>query len=276
MIDTQVLIERGQELALTFAPRIAAAIVILVIGRWVARIVSRVVRGAVDKVGGDPILVNFLGNLVYMALLVVVVVASLGQVGVQTTSFIAMLGAAGLAIGLALQGSLSNFAAGVLIVILRPYRVGDFIEAAGVSGTVYEVQIFSTILTTPDNKRVIIPNGQIGSSIITNFSANETRRIDLTFSAGYDDNVGKVKEVLTEIVDAHDKILEVPEPKIVVSELADSSVNYGVFVWVRRSDVLSTKFDLLESVKRRFDEEGISIPYPQIDSHVHTVDREAA
>ncbi|MEO1576833.1 MAG: mechanosensitive ion channel domain-containing protein, partial [Pseudomonadota bacterium] len=228
-MEMQELIERGQELAVQFAPKIVAAIVVFIVGRWAAKILSRLARKAVGKVGGDAILVNFLGNLVYMALLAMVVVAALGQVGVQTTSFIAMLGAAGLAIGLALQGSLSNFAAGVLIVVLRPYRVGDFIEAAGVSGTVFEVQIFSTILTTPDNKRVIIPNGQIGSSIITNFSANETRRVDLIFGASYDDNVGEVKAILNDIVESSELILREPPPRIVVTELADSSVNYGVY-----------------------------------------------
>ncbi|MEM6640414.1 MAG: mechanosensitive ion channel domain-containing protein [Pseudomonadota bacterium] len=275
-MDTQEIIQRGQELAIQFAPKIVAAIVIFIVGRIVAKLLSKAARGAVSKVGGDAILVNFLGNLVYMAVLAMVIVASLGQLGVKTTSFIAMLGAAGLAIGLALQGSLSNFAAGVLIVVLRPYRVGDFIEAAGVSGTVFEVQIFNTILTTPDNKRVIIPNGQIGSSIITNFSANENRRLDLIFGASYEDNVGDVKAILTDIVDSHEKILEEPAPRIVVAELADSSVNYGVYVWVHRSDLLATKFDITEQVKRRFDEAGITIPFPQIDSHVHTVNEKVA
>ncbi len=275
-MEMQDLIDRGQELAIQFAPRVVAAIAVFVIGRIVAKLLARLVRTTVGKVGGDPILVNFLGNLAYMAMLALVVVAALGQMGVQTTSFIAMLGAAGLAIGLALQGSLSNFAAGVLIVVLRPYRVGDFIEAAGVSGTVFEVQIFNTVLTTPDNKRVIIPNGQIGSSIITNFSANENRRVDLVFGASYDDNVGDVKAVLTDIVESHEKILKEPPPRIVVSELADSSVNYGVYIWVRRADVLTVKFDVTEAVKRRFDEAGLTIPFPQIDSHVHSVNDRAA
>ena len=273
-MNTEELVARAQELAIQFAPKIAAAIVILILGRWFARVMSRLVKSAVGRAGGDAVLVNFLGNLVYMALLAMVVVASLGQLGVQTTSFIAMLGAAGLAIGLALQGSLSNFAAGVLIVVLRPYRVGDFIEAAGVSGTVFEVQIFSTILTTPDNKRVIVPNGQIGASIITNFSANETRRVDLVFGASYDDDVGTVKGILTDIVESHEMILTEPPPRIVVTELADSSVNYGLFVWVQRANVLQVKFDVTEAVKRRFDDAGLSIPFPQLD--VHSIGAKAA
>lgn len=275
-MDTQALIDRGTELALSFAPKIAASLAVLIIGRWVAKFIGRMTRTMVERVGGDPILVNFLGNLVSTALLVMVVLAALGQLGIQTTSFIAMLGAAGLAIGLALQGSLSNFAAGVLIVALRPYRVGDYIEAGGVSGTVFEVQIFNTVLTTPDNKQVIVPNGQIGSAVITNFSAHANRRLDLVFSASYEDNVGTVKRVLTEIIEGDDRILAEPPPKVVVTELAESSVNYGLFVWVGRGDLLQTKWDITEAVKRRFDEEGITIPYPQLDSHVHSAESKAA
>jgi len=271
-VDKAQLTERAQELAVMFAPRILAAIAIFVIGRWVAKAFANVARKAMRRVGADPILENFLYNIFYTVSLIVVVIAALGQVGVQTTSFIAMLGAAGLAIGLALQGSLSNFAAGVLIVILRPYRTGDFVEAGGVSGTVTEVQIFSTVLTTPDNKRIIIPNSQINSGVITNFSANATRRLDLVFGASYDDNIGTIKDLLTSIVNENKLILNDPESRIVVSELASSSVNFTVMVWVNRADYLNLKFELIESVKRRFDDAGLSIPYPQIDSHVHQVE----
>lgn len=275
-MDTQELIEQGTDLALAFAPKIAAALLVLIVGRVVAKFIGRMTRKMIERVGGDPILVNFLGNLVTTALFVMVVLAALAQLGIQTTSFIAVLGAAGLAIGLALQGSLSNFAAGVLIVALRPYRVGDFIEAGGVSGTVFEVQIFNTVLTTPDNKQVIVPNGQIGAAVITNFSAHANRRLDLVFGASYEDNVGTVKRVLTEIVENDDRIMTEPPPKVVVTELADSSVNYGLFLWVARGDLLQVKWDVTEAVKRRFDEEGITIPYPQLDSHVHTVASKAA
>ena len=275
-MDKQEMIARAQDLAVTIAPRVLAALAILFIGRIVAKLLANVIRKMVRRVGGDPILENFLGNLAYSIMLAVVVIASLGQLGVQTTSFIAILGAAGLAIGLALQGSLSNFAAGVLLVVLRPYRVGDFVEAAGVAGTVLEVQIFSTVLTTPDNKRVTIPNGQINSGVIVNYSANETRRIDLIFGASYDDNVGDVKNLLTKIVEEHELILADPAPRIAVVELADSSVNYGVYVWVNKADVLTVKFALIESVKRRFDEAGLTIPYPQLDSHVRSVESKAA
>ncbi|MFK7885219.1 MAG: mechanosensitive ion channel family protein [Gammaproteobacteria bacterium] len=275
-MDTQALIDQGIDIALAFAPKVAAALVVLIIGRLVAKFIGRVTRKMVERVGGDPILVNFLGNLVSTALIVMVVLAALAQLGIQTTSFIAMLGAAGLAIGLALQGSLSNFAAGVLIVALRPYRVGDFIDAGGVSGTVFEVQIFNTVLTTPDNKRVIVPNGQIGSAVITNFSAHSNRRLDMVFGAGYEDNVGTVKRVLTEIVEADDRILSEPPPKVVVTELAESSVNYGLFLWVARGDLLQVKWDITEAVKVRFDEEGITIPFPQLDSHVRNVESKAA
>lgn len=275
-MDSQEIIARAQEMAVIFAPRILAAVVIFIIGRIVAKMLSNFVRKMVLRVGGDPILENFLGNLVYTAMLVVIVIAALGQLGIQTTSFVAMLGAAGLAIGLALQGSLSNFAAGVLIVVLRPYRVGDFVEAAGVSGTVREVQIFSTVLTTPDNKRVTIPNGQINSGVIINFSANATRRVDLIFGASYGDNVGDVKDLLTKIVDEHELILKDPAPRIAVAALAESSVNYGVYAWVNKADFLTVKFDLTEAVKRRFDEAGLTIPFPQIDSHIHSVESKVA
>ena len=200
-----------------------------------------------------------------------IIIAAIGQLGIQTTSLIAVMGAAGLAVGLALQGSLSNFAAGVLIVIFRPYRVGDFVEAAGISGSVEQVQILTTILKTPDNKRIIVPNAQIMDSIITNYSANDTRRVDLVVGVSYDDDLDKVRNTLRSLIDADDRILKDPECLIAVSELADSSVNFNVRPWVNAADYWGVYFGLTEAIKKRFDQEGISFPFPQQDVHMHTV-----
>jgi len=213
--------------------------------------------------------VSFVYNLVYSALMIFVIIASIDRLGVQTTSLIAIMGAAGLAIGLALQGSLANFAAGVLIVLFRPYRVGDFVEAAGISGVVVQVQILTTILKTGDNKQIVVPNGQIMGSIITNYSANDTRRIDMVIGVSYDDDIDKVRATIRELVDADDRILKDPECLIAVSELADSSVNFNVRPWVKSADYWGVKFDLTEAIKKRFDKEGISFPFPQQDVHLY-------
>ncbi len=270
-MDTAALIEKGQQLALDFAPKVVAALLVFIIGRWIAKGLAGLVRKMLEKLNADAMLVKFVGNLAYALLLAVVVLAALGQLGVQTTSFIAILGAAGLAIGLAMQDSLSNFAAGVMVVLFRPYKVGDFIEGGGVSGTVDEVQIFTTVLKTPDNKKVIVPNGQIVAGTITNYSAFDRRRVDLVFGCGYEDNIGTVKRVLNEIVDKNARVLSDPEPTVAVLELADSSVNFAVRVWVNTSDYWPTYFEITEAVKLRFDEEGISIPFPQQDVHMHQV-----
>jgi small conductance mechanosensitive channel len=200
-----------------------------------------------------------------------VIIAAINALGVQTASLIALLGAAGLAVGLALQGSLSNFAAGVLIVLFRPYKVGDWIEGGGVSGAVEEVQILTTVLKTGDNKRVIIPNSQIMGSTITNYSANDTRRVDLVVGVSYSDDLDKVRKELEDLVAADERILKDPAVTIAVSELADSSVNFVLRPWVSTADYWAVYFDLTERVKKRFDEVGISIPFPQRDVHIHNV-----
>jgi small conductance mechanosensitive channel len=200
-----------------------------------------------------------------------VFIAAISQVGVQTTSLIAVVGAAGLAVGLALQGSLSNFASGVLIVLFRPYKVGDFVEAAGIAGSVEEVQILTTIMKTGDNKQIIVPNSQIMDSIITNYSANDRRRVDMVIGVSYDDDLDKVRKTLEELVAADDRILQDPACIIAVSELADSSVNFVLRPWVASGDYWGVKFELTEAIKKRFDEVGISFPYPQQDVHMHTV-----
>lgn len=252
-----------------FGMQALAALVIFFVGRVIARIVTRGLRNLMQSQEVDKILETFVCNLVYWALMIVVVIAAINQIGVQTTSLIAVMGAAGLAVGLALQGSLANFAAGVLIVMFRPYRVGDFVEAAGISGIVLQVQILTTILRTADNKQIIVPNGQIMNSIITNYSANETRRVDMTVGVSYGDDLDLVRSTLQELVNAEDRILKDPECLIAVAELADSSVNFAVRPWVNTADYWGVKFDLTEAIKKRFDKEGISIPFPQQDVHIH-------
>jgi small conductance mechanosensitive channel len=251
------------------AINIVTALAIFFIGKWVAGLLTKGVRTLMQKQEVDKTLETFVGNLVRMVLMVFVIIAAIGAVGVQTTSLIAVLGAAGLAVGLALQGSLSNFAAGVLIVLFRPYKVGDFVEAAGVAGSVVEVQILTTILKTGDNKQVIVPNSQIMSSIITNYSANDTRRVDLVIGVSYDDDLDKTRKVLEELVAADDRILDDPAVTIAVSTLADSSVNFVVRPWVKTSDYWGVMFDLTEAIKKRFDQEGISFPFPQQDVHLY-------
>ncbi len=258
--------------ALDFGINLLTAIVIFYVGRMVVRLITRGIRKVMDAQNVDPTLVTFVANLVNMILLVIVVIAAVGALGVQTTSFIAILGAAGLAVGLALQGSLSNFASGVLIIIFRPYKVGDFIEGAGIAGVVLEVQILTTILKTGDNKQIIVPNSQIMGGIITNYSANDTRRVDMVIGVSYDDDLDKTRSVLEELIAAEDRILDDPAPTIAVSELGDSSVNFVVRPWVNTADYWGVMFDLTEAIKKRFDKEGISFPFPQQDVHLYKAD----
>jgi small conductance mechanosensitive channel len=257
---------------LDLAINIALAIVIFYVGKMIVGVIVRGIRKVMQQREVDETLESFVCNFVRIALMVVVVVAAIGQVGIQTTSFIAIFGAAGLAVGLALQGSLSNFAAGVLIVLFRPYKVGDFIEAAGIAGVVEQVQILTTVLRTGDNKQIIVPNGQIMDSIITNYSAKETRRVDMVVGVSYDDDLDKVHKTLKELIDAEERILDDPEPTIAVSELGDSSVNFVVRPWVQTADYWGVKFDLTEAIKKRFDQEGISFPFPQQDVHLYKAD----
>jgi small conductance mechanosensitive channel len=268
-IDLDAAMTRAQTQGLEFLMKLAAAIAIFIIGRIAIRIVTSGMQKAMQRHEVDRTLQSFVTNIVRIVLLIVVILMALGTLGVQTTSFVAILGAAGLAIGLALQGSLSNFAAGVLIVFFRPYKSGDYIEAAGVSGTVEDVQILTTILKTPDNKRVIVPNGQVMSGVITNYSANDTRRVDLVFGVGYGDDLDKVKKTLKDIVAADGRVLAEPAPTIAVLELSDSSVNFVCRPWVRTADYWDVWFDLTEAVKKRFDAEGITIPFPQRDVHLY-------
>jgi small conductance mechanosensitive channel len=251
--------------------RIIMALAIFVIGRWVIKIVVRFTERLMRKANLDDMLTAFLANILYTVLLVVVIIAALDQLGVQTTSLLAVFGAAGLAIGLALKDSLANFSSGVMLIIFRPFKVGDFIEAAGMSGVVEEVRIFSTIMRTGDNREIIVPNGHIYSGPIINVSARDTRRIDLVFGIGYDDDIRKAKELIEAAFTADERILQDPAPAVAVGELADSSVNLNVRPWVKTGDYWAVRSDLLEKLKLSFDENGISIPYPQQDVHMRNV-----
>jgi small conductance mechanosensitive channel len=248
--------------------QIVAALAIFVIGRWIARRVARGVAMATERANVDPTLTKFLRSVVYMGLLVMVILAAVQQLGVQATSFFAILGAAGLAIGLALKDSLSNFSSGVMLIFFRPFKVGDLVDAGGESGTVREISIFNTILKTPDNRIITVPNSQIYAGSIVNYSAEATRRIDLVFGIGYDDNVVRAKEIIGSVIDADERILKDPAPTLMMLELADSSVNFAVRPWVASSDYWAVRGDLLENVKKALEDNGLSIPYPQRDVHL--------
>lgn len=257
-----------EELIKEYALNIVFAILIFVIGKAIAKRFTNIVIKTLSKSGKiDETLEKFLSSVIYSLLIVVIVLASLKQIGVETTSFIAILGAVGLAIGLAFQSTLSNISAGVMIIIFRPFKVGDFIEAGGAMGSVEEVNIFQTLLKTPDNKAIIVGNASIIGGNITNFSQKDTRRVDLTFGIGYDDDLKLAKETLVKILEKDERILKDPEPFVAVSELADSSVNFVTRSWVKSEDYWGVYFDTIEKVKLTFDKKGISIPYPQMDIH---------
>jgi small conductance mechanosensitive channel len=248
---------------------IVMAIIIYIVGRIIVGIVVGLLGKVLARSKYDNMLVEFVQAVANAILMLFVIVASLDRLGVDTTSLVAILGAAGLAIGLSLQGSLQNFAAGVMLLVFRPFKAGDFVEAGGTSGTVKSISIFTTIMTTPDNKEIIVPNGKIYGDNITNYSAKETRRVDMVVGISYDSDLKKAKAILLEMVAADERILKDPEPKVAVSELADSSVNFVVRPWVASADFWAVKFDFTEAVKLRFDAEGIIIPYPQMNVHLH-------
>lgn len=253
----------------TYSVKIVAAVLIFFVGKWLAGKISSIIEKLLEKNNIDKTLTTFLGNIIYYALLVVIVIAAAGQLGINTTSFLTIVGAAGLAIGLALKDSLSNFASGVMLIMFRPFKIGDYVTAGGVSGSVTAVSLFNTTLHTPDNQKVIVPNSSITGNVITNVTANDTRRIDLVIGVSYDDDIKKTKTVLEDIIKADSRIFEDPACTIAVSELADSSVNFVVRPWVKTSEYWDVRFDLTEKIKMKFDEEGITIPYPQQDVHLH-------
>jgi small conductance mechanosensitive channel len=268
-MDANQILARVWELITLYGLKIIAAAVILIAGRWVALGVRGLVKRVMSRSKMDETITRFVGNLTYIALLAFVVLAALSQLGIQTTSFIAVLGAAGLAVGLALQGALSNFAAGFLMIIFKPFRIGDYIEGGGVAGTVEEIEIFTTTLKTPDNKTVIVPNAKMTSDNIINWTVKGTRRVDLVIGIGYNDDIDKAKQVMADVLAKDGRILKEPAPQIAMVELADSSVNFVVRPWVKASDYWGVYSDFLENIKKAFDANSVTIPYPQRDVHVY-------
>jgi len=266
--NIQVFVQKFITVGADFGIRAITALLIFIIGRFAAKLVKKIVQKAMSRAKVDQTLISFTTNLTYIALMAFVVIASLSKLGIQTTSFVAIIGAAGLAIGLALQGSLSNFAAGVILIIFRPFKAGDYIEGGGVAGSVKEIQIFTTILTSPDNKTIIVPNSKLTGDNIVNYATQGTRRLDMVFSIGYGDDIDRAKEVLSQVVKNDPRLLNDPAPKIAVLEHADSSINIICRPWVKAHDYWDVYFDMMENVKKAFDKEGISIPFPQTDIHI--------
>lgn len=260
--------EKAMELFQDYAMPLVWAILIFIIGRIVARMITNGVGRMMTKSNVDETLIKFGKNMIYIALMIFVILAALGKLGIETTSFAAIIAAAGLAIGLSLQGTLGNFASGVMLIMFRPFKVGDFVEAGGVAGVIEEIQIFSTKMKSGDNKEITVPNGQIVGSTITNFSAKETRRVDMVIGVGYNDDLKKVRAVLEDILSKDERVLKDPAPTIGLVELGESSVNFVVRPWVKSGDYWPALFGLQEEIKLRFDAEGISIPYPQRDLHI--------
>jgi len=252
--------------------KIISALLIFIIGKWAVKKITALTKKVMLKANVDETLVEFSESVIYFLLLLMVVLASLNAIGINTTSFMAILGAAGLAVGLALQGSLANIGAAVLIIVFRPFKVGDFIEAGGATGTVEDVNLFSTIIAPIDNRTIIVPNSSIISGNITNYSNKTQRRVDHVFGIGYDDDLKLAKETLIEIMEADDRVLTEPAPFVAVSELGDSSVNFTFRAWVNTADYWDVYFEMLEKVKLTFDEKGISIPYPQMDVHMNKIE----
>ncbi|AOW17388.1 mechanosensitive ion channel protein [Polaribacter vadi] len=255
-------LETSQDLLFLYAPKVITALLILFIGLYAIKIIIKSSRKLMQKRGVDITLQKFLGNLIGWILKVLLFITVISQLGVATTSFAAIIAAAGLAIGLALQGSLGNFAGGVLIMIFKPIKIGDFIEAQGESGTVKEIEIFTTKLNTPDNKEVIIPNGALSNGNIVNYSTEATRRVDFTFGVGYDSDIRKTKEIIFNVINNHPLILKEPATAVNLSELADSSINFFTRAWVKKEDYWTVKFDVIEQTKEALDAAGIDIPYP--------------
>jgi small conductance mechanosensitive channel len=256
--------------------KVVGAVVIFIVGRWIAKLLSNIIEKALKKANVDKTLTKFAKSLCYITLLIFVIIAAVGTLGVPIVQFSVVVGAAGLAIGLALQGSLSNFASGVLMLMFRPFKVGDFVEIAGSKGTVKEIQIFNTILASPDNVRVIVPNAQVTGGNILNYTVNGTRRVDLGVGVSYEDDLKKAKQVIEDVLAADERILKEPPFTVAVSELGDSSVNFVVRPWVKSADYWDVYFDVTTKVKQSLDQNGISIPYPQHDIHIKSQGNQSA
>ena len=272
MIENLNLEELLNDYVIPWGVNLVFALAIFVIGRWVAKGIVAVIRKLLTKAKLDEILVNFIASILNAVLFLVVIIAALDRLGVDTTSLIAVLGAAGLAVGLALQDSLKNFAAGVMLIVFRPFKAGDYVEAGGIAGMVETINIFSSTFRTVDNREIIVPNGAIYSGVIINYSARDTRRVDMVFGIGYGDDIRKAKEIITSILKDEERILDDPEPLVAVAELAESSVNFNVRPWVKSGDYWPVLFDLTERIKLAFDDNGISIPFPQMDIHLEKRD----
>ena len=267
--DMQGLMEFGTDLAMTWGLKIVGAIAVLIIGRMIAGTARRITRKALENADVDRTLVPFLSKLVYFFVLIVVVIAVLGVFGVQTASLVAVLGAAGLAVGLALQGTLSNFAAGVMLLFFRPFKLGDFIDAAGTTGTVVEIGVFATTLKSPDNVKIVVPNSQVYGATIKNFNGYDTRRVDMEIGISYNDDIPEAIEIIRGIVSADPRVLAEPESVVAVSNLGDSSVDLVIRPWCAGSDYWALRWDLNQRIKEGLETAGCSIPYPQTDVHYH-------
>lgn len=272
-MDITSIMEQVTKFFQEYAWNVLGALLIFFLGKWVARRLTRLLGKLLRRQNIDETLIRFLENISYYALFVVVLMAAADQLGINTSSFLAIFGAAGLAVGLALKDSLGNFASGVMLVFFRPFKIGDVVTAGGVTGKVDNISIFNTTFLTPDNQVMIVPNGQITNDVITNITAHDTRRLDLVFGIGYEDDIKQAKEIFEQILSEEPRILKEPEALIAVSELADSSVNFNVRPWVKTEEYWDVKWDLTEKVKLALDEAGISIPYPQTDIHLHTVEK---
>lgn len=259
------------ELLKAYGPKVLLALVTLIVGLWIIKIASRLIKKGFTKSNIDESLSKFLANGISIILKVLLFISVAGMLGIQVTSFIALLGAAGLAVGMALSGTLQNFAGGVMIILFKPFKVGDYIEAQGHAGIVREIQMFNTILKTPDNKKIIIPNGGLSNSSMINYTAEDTRRVDFVYGISYKDDIDKAKEIIMSIIQANSLIHKDPAPFVGLIELGDSSVNLVTRVWANTSDYWDVFFNMQETVKKTFDKEGISIPYPQRDVHLHQV-----
>lgn len=266
-----VYIEKGIDWLIANGTNLIAAILIFVIGKWIAKFIRNKTKAVMEKKAVDPALVSFATSMIYYMLVIAVVLAAVQKVGFQTTSLVAVLGAAGLAVGLALQGSLSNFASGVLIIMFRPFGIGDVITAGGVTASVKEIGVLVTIMATPDNKKIIMPNSAIMSGAITNITAHDTRRVDMTVGVSYSDDLDKVAAIIEDVIGSDSRVLKDPAVTIAVSELADSSVNFVVRPWVNKADYWGVFFDFQKNIKQRLDKEGVSIPFPQQDVYMHQV-----
>lgn len=269
-MEIQSYADKFVELSINYVPKVLLALLTLFVGHFLIKAVMRSIKKICDKRKFEPTLQTFFLSFTKALLYILLVVSVASMVGIETTSFVAVLGAAGLAVGLALQGSLSNFAGGVLILVFKPFKIGDLIEAQGHLGIVHEIQIFNTILKTLDNKVIIIPNGILANGTITNVTHEDTRRVDMIFSIGYDEDIDKAKQILTDLITADERVLNEPaEPFVKVTELGDSSVNFTVRAWCNTADYWNVYFAMIENVKKTFDREGITIPFPQQDVHLY-------